>query len=134
MSIWDVMTCIWKTVHSRGGGGVVVDALQNTPHTQKGTGSNNSKNPAPLPRPEICQPCFPWHIFPRSFQIYDMTLEHFQFPFLGLIYQEYGNDVSFPVKKKKKSFQTQVKLPSLLLRVLAFWPTVIKGALFPVTL
>lgn len=44
----------------------------------------------------------------------------------------WGNDVRFSIKKKK-SFQMQVKLPSLLLQVHAFWPTGIKGALFPVT-
>lgn len=98
MSIWDVMTCILKTVHSR------VDSLvlpQNTPHTHKCTGNNDHKTPAPLPWPKICQPCFPWKRFLWSFQVYDTTLKHFQFPFLGLIYWEHGNNVSLPSKKRK---------------------------------
>lgn len=80
--------------------------------------------------PKICQPCFLLKPFLQSFQISDRTLKDFQF-FLGLSTRNLGMILTFPLKK---SFQMQVKLPSLLLRVRVFWQIVIKQALFPATL
>lgn len=43
--------------------------------------------------------CFPWKSFLMTFQISDTALKYFQFLFLGLLHQEYGNDINFPIKK-----------------------------------
>lgn len=81
--------------------------------------------------PKICQPCFPLKPF-LQFPVTDTILKDFRFIFLGSNTRNLGVILTFPLKKK--SFQMQAKLPSLLLRVHAFWQIVIKQALFPATL